>query len=373
MAIRVWNQTIDPAKSLAGTLTCVTHMGSAQRWIAVTAAHVVAPFVAPGKASPSSGDDIVLEDGGTQYAGKLWFWCDLQSEADGFSNEFDTALIELAPADAQAIARALNQPANCAAVRNTTDIAFDGISSGRVNGRFDGLHVSDPLLYGVLGGTFSAVTFKDSLRASLHAKPGDSGAMVTDGTSAVGMLIGSEGVFSRFLPLEPLMRAFRLEWVDGLGEPSAGASPHTPVGIPSEILGDRTAAADTLARTLWGEARGEKLAGLRAVAAVVLNRASHRRVHWWGRSIVGVCRAPMQFSCWNGNDPNLPKLLAVTTSDSRFKICQDVADEALDGLLGADCKIGATHYHTKSIRPKWAAGKVPCADVGNHLFYNNIE
>lgn len=373
MAIRVWNQSIDPAQSLAGTLTCVTHMGSAQRWIAITAAHVVAPLVAPGAASPSSGDVIVLEDGATRYAGKLWFWCDLQRQADGFSNEYDAALIELSSADARAIAGALKQPANCASLPDSTDLSFDGISSGRVNGRFDGLRASDPLLYGVLGGTFSAVTFKDSLRASLHAQPGDSGAMLTNGTSAVGMLIGAEGVFSRLLALEPLMRTFKLDWVNGLGAPSAGAQPIARVGVPAEIVGDRTQAADVLARTLWGEARGEKLAGLRAVAAVILNRATHRRVHWWGNSIVGVCRAPMQFSCWNGNDPNLPKLLAVTSSDTRFKICGDVADEALDGLLATDCKLGATHYHTKSILPRWASGKVPCADIGNHLFYNNIE
>ena len=55
-------------------------------------------------------------------------------------------------------------------------------------------------------------------------------------------------------------------------------------------------AADTLARTLWGEARNQGQCGMAAVAHVVLNRAAHPR--WWGHDIISVCRAPEQFSCW---------------------------------------------------------------------------
>ena len=47
---------------------------------------------------------------------------------------------------------------------------------------------------------------------------------------------------------------------------------------------DQVLALDTLARTLWGEARGEGRAGMQAVANVIRNRAA--RPGWWGRSVV---------------------------------------------------------------------------------------
>ena len=33
---------------------------------------------------------------------------------------------------------------------------------------------------------------------------------------------------------------------------------------------------------------------------------------------------------------------------------------------------GSTHYHTKSISPKWAEGETPCVEIGDHLFYNTV-
>lgn len=40
---------------------------------------------------------------------------------------------------------------------------------------------------------------------------------------------------------------------------------------------DRAVAIDTLARTIWGEARGESQTGQEAVANVVVNRVRRRR------------------------------------------------------------------------------------------------
>ena len=66
---------------------------------------------------------------------------------------------------------------------------------------------------------------------------------------------------------------------------------------------------DILARTIYGEARGESISGMEAVASVVLNRvafANRRGRFWWGNSIAEVCRAPKQFSCWNQLPADLP-------------------------------------------------------------------
>lgn len=127
---------------------------------------------------------------------------------------------------------------------------------------------------------------------------------------------------------------------------------------------------DTLARTIWGEARGEGRQGMEAVAAVVLNRVA--KPCWWGRTIETVCTKPWQFSCWNANDPNLAKLLSVTERDPQFKAALEIATLAEAGEL-PDPTNGATHYHTKAILPKWAEGKQPCAVIGNHLFYKDID
>lgn len=126
---------------------------------------------------------------------------------------------------------------------------------------------------------------------------------------------------------------------------------------------------DILARTLWGEARGEGETGMAAVAAVIVNRA--RRPGWWGRSIVEVCLRPWQFSCWNTGDPNRDKLLRVGPIDNGFAAALRIARLASAGLL-PDPTHGATHYHAADIQPGWARGHEPCARIGRHVFYDHI-
>jgi len=128
---------------------------------------------------------------------------------------------------------------------------------------------------------------------------------------------------------------------------------------------------EVLARTLWGEARGEPVRGLEAIAAVVVNRVAAARAgrcRWWGQSIQEVCLAPGQFPCWARTDPNRRLLLAVDASDPVFATCRRIARLALAGTL-ADRTSGATHYHADSVFPSWAVGHLPCAEIGRHLFY----
>nr|DAS10149.1 MAG TPA: Cell Wall Hydrolase [Caudoviricetes sp.] len=132
---------------------------------------------------------------------------------------------------------------------------------------------------------------------------------------------------------------------------------------------------DVLARTIYGEARGECLSGQEAVASVVLNRvnfAKSRGGYWWGNTVSDVCRKPWQFSCWNANDPNAQLIQKVDGKDRIFASCKRTAARAVGGVL-KDKTFGATHYHVIGLRPKWAFGKIPCAEIGHHLFYNDIE
>lgn len=130
--------------------------------------------------------------------------------------------------------------------------------------------------------------------------------------------------------------------------------------------------ADILARTIWGEARGQSLAGMEAVANVVLNRvkiAKARGKFWWGNTIIEVCRKPYQFSCWNANDPNLPKLLAVDLRNIHFATALRIARRAVAGVLDDNTK-GATHYHAHYVSPRWAVGQKPSVVIGDHIFYS---
>jgi hypothetical protein len=137
---------------------------------------------------------------------------------------------------------------------------------------------------------------------------------------------------------------------------------------------------DIMARTIYGEARGEGLEGMEAVACVIMNR--YRAKKWFTGyyydngvkvpSIAMTCLKKSQFSCWNPNDPNLQKIKKVSCDDEIFKECLFVAKRAIDGELD-DFTNGAFFYHTKQIKPQWAKNKSPCYAVKNHLFYNDIK
>lgn len=374
MAVRVWNQTIDPNANLAGTLTCIARIvDDPMHLVAVSAAHVLAPLVETDALGPQEGDEIVFELPDQQrLTGRLWFWCELQRKTDGFSNKFDTALVDISESDAATLLKAIEQPSTRSAPSAELMVQFNGVTSGVTEGIFIDLKSVEPVMYSTLGGGYATVVFTDCLGARLKAQSGDSGALVVCNSSAVGLLVASDGEMSTVLSLDKLFESFNLEWISLSTLDSSGLVP-VRVELPASVVLDQDTAIDTMARTLWGEARGEPLQGILAVAAVILNRAMHPHVHWWGTTVVGVCRARKQFSCWNSTDPNLPKLLAVTLDNDRFRICWRVAQDAMGGKLQDLCKLGATHYHTKSISPSWAERKVPCADIGNHLFYNNID
>ena len=128
---------------------------------------------------------------------------------------------------------------------------------------------------------------------------------------------------------------------------------------------------DTLARTIWGEARGEGSIGMQAVSAVIANRLAVSRARgkfWWGNSIIEICQKPYQFSCWNRDDPNYRKVLNVDKREPSFAKALDIA-----GVCMADPTHGATHYHAAGIYPYWARNQQPTATIGKHIFYRIIS
>lgn len=141
--------------------------------------------------------------------------------------------------------------------------------------------------------------------------------------------------------------------------------PETPPAAEEDVT--------TLARTLWGEARGEGRDGMEAVAAVIVNRRNSDR---YPGGFAGVCRQPLQFSCWNANDPNREKMLRLPSGDDgTWTTCLEVANRAVAGDL-PDPTGGALHYHAADITPAWVTGS-PAAKAtlrrGRHVFYTGIR
>lgn len=126
---------------------------------------------------------------------------------------------------------------------------------------------------------------------------------------------------------------------------------------------------DLMARTMYGEARGEGISGMQAVANVIMNRV--KAGAWYGKTVEDVVLKPYQFSCWNEDDPNRRVIMDVTTSNTLFKNAYDLARQAYNGTL-PDITNGATHYHAASITPYWSKSLTKTASVGNHIFYKEI-
>ena len=127
---------------------------------------------------------------------------------------------------------------------------------------------------------------------------------------------------------------------------------------------------DILARTIWGEARGDGELGMRAVANVINNRANIGG--WWGGSIVAVALMDKQFSAWNENDPNRAKMLSVTADDKQFALALIIAKDVVRGV-SVDPTGGATHYHTTAVSPDWRDDSKITKQIGTHIFYKGIK
>jgi len=117
--------------------------------------------------------------------------------------------------------------------------------------------------------------------------------------------------------------------------------------------------AKCLADNLHYEARGESMAGIRAVASVVLNRVASKR---WPNSICKVVYQSKQFSWANDYRARNPMLVAYTQKVQRVVV------KAMAGRLKDNTR-QATHYHTIAVYPKWASRLKMTEVIGFHVFY----
>ena len=124
-----------------------------------------------------------------------------------------------------------------------------------------------------------------------------------------------------------------------------------------------------LSEALYFEARGEDVAGIFAVAEVILNRVDSPaypdtvcEVIYQGTGRLFECQ--FSYSC-DGKKEII----------SERRAYERVAKVARLMLDGAPRRLtdGATHYHTKSVRPTWAEVYPRTTTIGYHVFYRQPD
>lgn len=118
-----------------------------------------------------------------------------------------------------------------------------------------------------------------------------------------------------------------------------------------------------LAQALYFEARGETLKGQFAVAEVILNRVKNKN---YPSTICGVVyqgsRKGCQFSfVCDGHADKIREQAAYVRAGKIARLMVDGAPRTLTQ--------GATHFHTRNVRPRWAKRFPQTAAIGAHLFY----
>lgn len=127
---------------------------------------------------------------------------------------------------------------------------------------------------------------------------------------------------------------------------------------------------DLLARTIWGEARGQPRAGQEAVANVIMNRVRSRR---YPSTPAAVVLQRAQFSAWNAGNPNRAKMEAVTDADPQFRLALDIARRALEGTLAQHVSADTLHYVNPRVSwPSWAQTASGALDIGDHRFLAGV-
>ena len=117
------------------------------------------------------------------------------------------------------------------------------------------------------------------------------------------------------------------------------------------------------------EATSDGPEGLEAVFSVIVNRSVAA-----GKTPLQILTRPGQFSAmssvWNKSKPNFSPLIAKAKKDRNWQIAKDIV-ERYEGGMHIDTTLGATHYHTKDIRPSWAKSHQLKSSmiVGEHIFY----
>jgi len=120
-----------------------------------------------------------------------------------------------------------------------------------------------------------------------------------------------------------------------------------------------------LSEALYFEARGETVKGQFAVAEVIMNRVASAR---YPDTVCGVINqgTGRKFACQFTY--TCDGRAEVITEKAVYARLQKIAKLSMSDLPKTLTK-GATHYHTKAVRPKWSRVFPRTATIGVHHFY----
>lgn len=131
-----------------------------------------------------------------------------------------------------------------------------------------------------------------------------------------------------------------------------------------------------LCLTVDGEGRGEPVIGQIAIACTIRNRVFDKR---WPDTYREVCLQPWQFSCWNQNDPNYPRLVKFAAKWQKSPpvgVSWDQLLYLMDHIMGGqltDYTAGCNHYITRALflskPPAHLVGRVPDLRIASHYFF----
>lgn len=128
---------------------------------------------------------------------------------------------------------------------------------------------------------------------------------------------------------------------------------------------------EALAKTIYGESRGEPPEGQIAVGFTVLNRLALNT--WYGHSIEEVCLKPYQYSCWLKSDPNRSKMDSLSVDSDELQSFVDIAYQIINTQID-DPSLGATHYYAVYINPPaWISQATFTVQIGQHRFYKDVK
>lgn len=372
-------RTLEPRD--AGTATALVQDGlDLDRRYLLTCGHVVAP-VAGTRANETLD---IRASGGTQLSGRLAEWLPPLGEG-AYRTNLDAGLVEISRTDASVLLQDdRNLPAGLAGQPRRDDPVTlrrrGEPTQGWLKVHWSGWVELPNLTPGV------ADYFLEDAIGYTTGEPtvgGDSGAAVWNADDGLlGMHIGgisgappgeANAVYG---PIKPVLDWFHVQPYMRGGAPPVDPDPRPPGRTTPNVLPEYLREDDyeisVVARTLWGEARGEGAAGMQAVASVIRNRLD---LHWQGKfTPAEICLSPRQFSCWNPGDPNLARMERVMREpDAAYESACRIARDMLQGRL-ADSTNGATHYVASTLRPRpvWLQGKTPIAVIGNHEFFKGI-
>ena len=155
------------------------------------------------------------------------------------------------------------------------------------------------------------------------------------------------------------------------GAESPAAEPvRTAQGSPVELAGAQLAAeSQCLAEVMYYEARGEGLAGQKAVAEVVLRRIHNKN---YANTVCGVVHEGVQpgrksgcqftFAC-DGS-------LNHKRDEEAWGQARLLAEKIMSGGVRLGNQTGsAIAYHSVGVSPPWSENMLRTAQIGNHIFY----